>query len=64
MLEGPHHAKTCLLAYADSEDPDQTAHPRSLISGPSLSANRIIGYKMYKMENKGPDDTLGMRRMI
>ena len=25
------HAKTCLLAYAGSEGPDQPAHPRSLI---------------------------------
>ena len=36
----------CLRAYADSEGPDQPAHPRSLI-GPLLSANRIIGY--YRM---------------
>ena len=27
----PCHAKTCLRAYANSEGPDQTAHPRSLI---------------------------------
>ena len=26
-----HHAKTCLLAYGDSEGLDQPAHPRSLI---------------------------------
>ena len=32
----PRHAKTCLPAYADSEGPDQPAHP------PSISANRII----------------------
>ena len=25
----PRHEKTCLQAYADSEDPDQPAHPRS-----------------------------------
>ena len=25
------HTKTCVRAYADSEGPDQTAHPRSLI---------------------------------
>ena len=29
--DGPHHAQTCLCAYADSEGPDQPAHPRSLI---------------------------------
>ena len=28
---GPRHAKTCLRAYADSEGPDQTAHPRSML---------------------------------
>ena len=28
---GPRYAKTCLRAYADSESPDQIAHPRSLI---------------------------------
>ena len=30
-LSGPCYAKTCLWAYADSEGPDQPAHPRSLI---------------------------------
>ena len=39
----PHHAKTCLRAYADSEGSDQTAHPRSLIRVFPV-ANRIIGY--------------------
>ena len=28
---GPHEVKMYLCACADSEDPDQTAHPRSLI---------------------------------
>ena len=35
ILYGPRHAKTCLrpyAAYADSDGPDQPAHPRSLIS--------------------------------
>ena len=27
----PCHAKTCLRLYAESEGPDQPAHPRSLI---------------------------------
>ena len=27
----PRHTKTCVRAYADSEDPDQPAQPRSLI---------------------------------
>ena len=26
MATWPHHAKTCLCAYADSEVPDQPAH--------------------------------------
>ena len=30
-LRGLRHAKTCLWVYADSEGPDQPAHPRSLI---------------------------------
>ena len=30
-LIGPRHEKTCLRAYADSEGPDQPAHPRNLI---------------------------------
>ena len=29
--DGPCHAKTCFRAYADSEGPDQSAHPRRLI---------------------------------
>ena len=37
----PYHAKTCFRANADSESPDQPAHPRSLISA-SVFANRII----------------------
>ena len=28
---GPNRAKTCLRAYADREDPDQSVHSRSLI---------------------------------
>ena len=39
----PNHTKTCLQAYADSEGPDQPTHPCTRI-GPSLAANRIIGY--------------------
>ena len=37
---------------------------RAVWSGPSLSANRIVGYyRMYEW-SKGPDGTLRMRRMI
>ena len=31
ILYEMRHAKTCLLAYTDSDGPDQPAHPRSLI---------------------------------
>ena len=31
ILFGLHHAKNCLRAYVDSEGPDQTARPHSLI---------------------------------
>ena len=40
VTNGPRHVKTCLLAYAESEDPDQPAHPRSLIRA-SLSAESL-----------------------
>ena len=29
---GPGHAKTCLMPYANNKGADQPAHPRSLIS--------------------------------
>ena len=29
---GPGHAKTCLMPYANNKDADQPAHPCSLIS--------------------------------
>ena len=45
-IYGPSHAKTCHRAYADSESPDQPAHPRSLIR---IFANKIIGhYRIYQ----------------
>ena len=31
LYNKPHHVKCALKAYADNEDPDQTAHMRSLI---------------------------------
>ena len=43
-LFGPHHAQTCLQAYEDSKDPDQTLHPvirlciQSVWSGPASVA--------------------------
>ena len=31
-VNGPDHAKTCLMHYANNKGADQPAHPRSLIS--------------------------------
>ena len=31
-INGPGHAKTCLMPYANNKGADQPAHPRSLIS--------------------------------
>ena len=31
-LNGPGHAKMCVMPYANNKGADQTAHPRSLIS--------------------------------
>ena len=31
-INGPDHAKTCLISYANNKGADQPAHPRSLIS--------------------------------
>ena len=46
------HAKTCLLTYADSEGP-VSLRIRAVGSGPSLSANRIIGYyRVYEWRAK------------
>ena len=32
LINGPGHAKTCLMPYANNKGADQPAHPRSLIS--------------------------------
>ena len=45
---GSRHATTCLRAYADSEGQIRQ-RIRAVWSGPSLSANRTIGYyRMYQ----------------
>ena len=31
-LNGPRHAKTCLMPYANNKGADQPSHPSSLIS--------------------------------
>ena len=32
LINGPGHAKMCLMPYANNKGADQPAHPRSLIS--------------------------------
>ena len=61
---GPRHAKTCLQAYADSEDPDQPAHARSLIRIFTVRWQNHWIIQNVWMNGKDPDDTLRMRRMI
>ena len=60
----PSHAKPCLRAYADSEGPDQTAHPRSLIRAFTVRKQNHSILQNVRMENKSLGDTLSMRRMI
>ena len=60
---GPPSAKTCLRAYADSEGPDQPAHPRSLIRAFAVRKQNHWIQQNVSMESKGKDDTLRMRRM-
>ena len=53
----PHHEKTCFILYANNNDADQTAHPRSLISAFVFSAqnfNWAGGFESYLVEN--PED--------
>ena len=53
----PCHAKACPLANADSEGPDQPAHPHSLIRAfPDHKLNHWI-IQNVRRESKGPDDT-------
>ena len=53
-----------LRAYAESEDPDQSAHSRSLIRAfPVHKKNRWKLQNVWK-ESKGASDTLSLRRMI
>ena len=57
-------AKTCILAYADSEGPDQTAHPRSLIWAFAVRKHNPWMLKNVSMETKYPDETLRIRRIM
>ena len=43
----PRHENMYLRAYADSEDPDQPAHPRSLIRTFAV-ANGIVGHHQWR----------------
>ena len=63
MINGPHHVKTSPWAYADSEGPDQTAHPRSLIRAfPVRWENHWILQNVW-MESIDVESTL-KRRVI
>ena len=60
---GSHHAKTYLQEYADSEG-QISLRIRSVWSGQSLSANRIVGYhKVFQWRTK-EKVRLRMRRMM
>ena len=62
LLYEPRHTETCLRAYSDSEGPDQTAHPRSLIWGFAVRRqNHLI---LYRTESKDSEDALDLRRII
>ena len=61
---GPRHAKTCLSAYADSEGPDQPAHPHILIRAFAVRKQNHWILKNISMENKCPDETLRMCRTM
>ena len=61
---GPSHAP-CVFGDMQTAKAQIILRFRAVWSGPSLSANRIIGYyRMYEWSAKYPDDTLSMRRMI
>ena len=55
QIYGPHHAKMCLWAYADSEGPDQPAHLRRLIR--AFAVHRQNHWLLYNvsMESKWCD---------
>ena len=55
--DGPCRAKTCLRAYADSEGPDQHAHPRTLIRAFAVSKHNLWILQDGSMESKCPDET-------
>ena len=60
----PRHVKTCLRAYADSEGPDQTAHPRSLIRTFTVRLyNRWVLYNIARY-SKIPDQTVYLHWLI
>ena len=58
-MHGPHHAKTWILAYADSESRDQPAHPCS-----DQDLYCLLTESLNTTKYKCPDDTFRMRRMI
>ena len=56
--------KRVFPAYADSEDPDQPAHPRSLVRAFTVRQQNHWILQNVWMESEGPGGTLRMRRVI
>ena len=57
----PHHTKPCLQAYADSDGPDQPAHPHSLIRAFTVRSQNHWTLQNVSMERKCSDEALCMR---
>ena len=58
------HGKTCLWAYTDSEGPDQSAHPHSLIKPFTFRLqSHLVLYNITEYNNV-PDQTIYFRLLI
>ena len=51
----PRQVRTCLRAYADSESPDQPAHPRSLIMAFAVRKTESLDTTEYINAEQRPD---------
>ena len=60
----PLESKKCLGANADSEGPDQTARPHSLIRAIAVRLKNHWVLQNVSVELKSSDESLRMRRMI
>ena len=63
LLSGSRYEKTCLVAYVDSEGPDQPAHSRSLIRAFTVRYHNHWILQNVRIDSKSPDGTLRMRRI-